>query len=133
MRLDFVAHAAGSQIIINGTAGIKTNHAIRAERPGIYKRYAKRRKQVKKKNVRNVEIEDIAPDTSEAGSNAENVADLFSITLRNNKICKIKPQYLEIRIENKQLNMEINSGSLVSLISKIDKEKYFPELKLDET
>ncbi|XP_046590230.1 uncharacterized protein LOC107227278 [Neodiprion lecontei] len=47
-------------------------------------------------------------------------------------VCKGAKPCLGIRIENKQLEMEIDDGSAVSIISEIDREKYFPRLELEE-
>lgn len=87
----------------------------------------------KEKNVRNVEAGARELSASESDSESGSSADLFSITLHNNKISKVEPQYLQINITNRPFKMEVDSGSSVSLISETDKEKYIPELLLEKS
>ena len=43
------------------------------------------------------------------------------------------PMYLEVMINSKAIRMEIDTGSYVTVISKKDKDKYFPECKIEKS
>ncbi|XP_071578069.1 uncharacterized protein [Temnothorax nylanderi] len=43
------------------------------------------------------------------------------------------PMYLEVMINGKAIKMEIDTGSYVTVISKKDKDKYFPECKIEKS